>query len=293
MTWTCQRCGKCCAAFPIVPVLAEEVERIGEPNVERNEVGACQMVFLTRPWSPVGTQCCIYLGPDHCCAIYEHRPAACRRWTCAEPILTRTLDLELANRAARESNYAPEAIAHQVAVTAAYLEEFRRTRRQLTLAEAHDSLQEHVAKAVAAVDDRPIWEVVAALGREISDEEWDRFPPASVVRKRELDTLRQEIATLRTRNEILLRRFAHKQAQPPDESWQEELDRALARVADLKRAVKVATVTMASVWPEDFRAAFNDAELMTMVADTKPATEADDFAVEAAMRAALFPEEDQ
>jgi hypothetical protein len=132
---------------------------------------------------------------------------------------------------------------------------------------------------------------VAAIGREIPDEEWDRFPPAALVRKRVLDELHHEVATHKARNEILLRRLAHKQEQPPDESWQAELDRALARVAALKHAVKIATVTMASVWPEDFRTVFNDAELHAMIEDTKPATEEEDFAVEVAMRAALFPEE--
>jgi 3-oxoacyl-[acyl-carrier protein] reductase len=28
MSWKCQQCGKCCAAFPIVPVLAEEVANV-------------------------------------------------------------------------------------------------------------------------------------------------------------------------------------------------------------------------------------------------------------------------
>ena len=56
-----------------------------------------------------------------------------------------------------------------------------------------------------------------------------------------------------------------------------ERDKAEMRVCDLDRALRVAIVTMASVWPEDFLAAFGKDKLSEIV-DSQKVTE--DFKVE-------------
>jgi len=61
-------------------------------------------------------------------------------------------------------------------------------------------------------------------------------------------------------------------------------EKAEAEVERLRGALEIATVTMASVWPDDFRRAFGDGALMDMIERNRTR---EDFLVEDAMRAAL------
>jgi Arc/MetJ-type ribon-helix-helix transcriptional regulator len=46
----------------------------------------------------------------------------------------------------------------------------------LELLEARDSLAQAPAAAASKQDTRPIWEIIAEIGREIPEEEWAKLP---------------------------------------------------------------------------------------------------------------------
>ena len=64
-----------------------------------------------------------------------------------------------------------------------------------------------------------------------------------------------------------------------------EIQASKRRIATLTFALEVATVTMASVWDEDFLAVFSDSEIEGMIERTNP--KGGDFRVEDIVRDAL------
>lgn len=73
----CQRCGRCCIVYPVMPLSKEDIRAIDGAGYDRKRFLRLGK-FLKTPHG----RCCFLLrdADGYSCEIYEHRPSCCKSY---------------------------------------------------------------------------------------------------------------------------------------------------------------------------------------------------------------------